>query len=121
MNTYERAAQIWSVLGLAAWNRQVLTYEIVGHLIGVPSRGLGRLLEPLQSYCLLNELPPLTAIVVSQKTGLPSVGFTAAENVPLEHVRVFEFDWLKHNAPTPEVLEEATKARPSNGIPQRPE
>ncbi len=54
----KRAAQIWSVLGLAARNRQILTYQMLGKLIGVPARGLGYLLEPIQSYCLLNELPP---------------------------------------------------------------
>jgi hypothetical protein len=30
MTVIERAAQIWPVLALAARNRQVLTYEIVG-------------------------------------------------------------------------------------------
>jgi hypothetical protein len=71
MTAYERAAQIWSVLALAARNRQVLTYSIVGNLIGVPARGLGHLLEPIQSYCLLNRLPPLTILVVSEEDGMP--------------------------------------------------
>jgi hypothetical protein len=117
MTAYERAAQIWSVLGLAAWNRQVLTYEMVGRLIGVPQQGLGHLLEPIQSYCMVHKLPPLTSLVVSRQTGLPSPGFVAAQNVPLEQVRVFEFDWLEHTAPTPELLEQAAKQLPSNGIP----
>ena len=38
MSAGERAAQIWAVLALAARNRQILTYEIVGRLIGVPAR-----------------------------------------------------------------------------------
>jgi hypothetical protein len=50
MNVYEHATQIWAVSGLAARNRQVLNYDIVGRLIGVPARGLGRHLEPIQSY-----------------------------------------------------------------------
>ncbi len=36
MTTNERAAQIWSVLALAAHNRQVLTYEMVARLTGSP-------------------------------------------------------------------------------------
>ena len=47
MRASERAAQIWSVLALAARNRQVLTYPIVSKLIGVPYAGLGQLLEPI--------------------------------------------------------------------------
>jgi hypothetical protein len=69
MTQYERAAEIWSVLVWAATNRQELTYDIVGRLIGVPRQGLGRLLEPIQSYCLVRQLPPLTLLVVSRPTG----------------------------------------------------
>src|SRR5918994_1964839 len=39
MTTYERAHQIWSVLAWAARNRQVITYDILGRLIGVPRQG----------------------------------------------------------------------------------
>jgi hypothetical protein len=76
MTQYERAAQIWSVLAWAATNRQELTYDIVGRLIGVPAWGLGRLLEPIQSYCLVRHLPPLTLLVVSEGSGQPSPGFS---------------------------------------------
>ena len=71
MRIPERALQIWSVLALAAKNRQVLTYDILAKLIGVPRPGLGQLLEPIQSYCMLNKLPPLTILVVSEETGMP--------------------------------------------------
>jgi hypothetical protein len=116
MTQYERAAQIWSVLALAARNRQELTYDIVGRLIGVPRQGLGRLLEPIQSYCLTQDLPPLTLLVVSEATGQPSPGFTATQQVPEERQRVFGFDWLDHAAPTPELLEQAVQQHPSNGV-----
>src|SRR5438309_9559373 len=102
MTIYERAAQIWPALALAARNRQVLTYDIVGRLIGVPRQGLGRLLEPIQSYCLLNRLPPLTILVVGEETGIPGIGFIAAQNIPRTQVEVFAFDWLEPGAPTPE-------------------
>ncbi|MBI1918906.1 MAG: hypothetical protein HYS12_29810 [Planctomycetes bacterium] len=118
MTVYERAAQIWSVLALAARNRQVLTYDIVGRLIGVPRHGLGRLLEPIQSYCLLNRLPPLTILVVSEETGIPGMGFIAAQNIPRTQVEVFAFDWSEHGAPSPERLEQAVQQLPSNAVPE---
>ena len=116
MTQYERAAQIWSVLAWAATNRQELTYDIMGRLIGVPARGLGRLLEPIQSYCMVRQLPPLTLLVVSEVSGQPSPGFTATQHVPRERQRVFAFDWLSHATPTPELLEQAVQQQPSNGV-----
>src|SRR5262245_42313467 len=97
MSTTERAAQIWAVLALAARNRQILTYEIVGRLIGVPARGLGQLLEPIQSYCMLKDLPPLTILVVQEGTGAPGSGFTAASasEFSKKQLEVFGFDWLE--------------------------
>lgn len=123
MNIYQHAAQIWSVLVWAANCRQTLTYDILGKLIGIPPRGLGQHLEPVQSYCLLNGLPPLTSLVV-REGGLPGVGFTAADaaRLPQAHAEVFKFDWLGNpnaKAPTPEQLKEAAQTQPSNG-PQAP-
>jgi len=41
MEASERALQIWSVLVFAAKHRQVLTYDILSKLIGVPMPGEG--------------------------------------------------------------------------------
>jgi alkylated DNA nucleotide flippase Atl1 len=111
----ERATQIWAVLGLAARNRQILTYRMVGKLIGVPARGLGHLLEPIQSYCLEENLPPLTILVVQEETGLPGSGFSAATAAEFakRQLQVFDYDWIERGAPTPEQLEIAVKKRPS--------
>src|ERR1043165_3062956 len=96
MTAFQRACQIWSVLAWAARNRQVLTYDIVARLIGMPRHGLGRMLEPIQSYCIVNKLEPLTVLVVSEQTGDPSHGFTAAtENLSLRQLAVFTYDWLQ--------------------------
>jgi hypothetical protein len=116
MTIYERAAQIWAVLALAARNRQILAYDIVGKLIGVPRQALGRMLEPIQSYCLVNHLPPLSILVISEQTGIPGTGFIAAQDIPRTQVEVFGFDWLAHTAPSPEILEQAVKQLPSNGV-----
>ena len=116
MKVSERAAQIWSVLALAARNRQVLTYDIVSKLIGVPRQGLGQSLEPIQSYCLLKKLPPLTILVVREDTGLPGTGFVAAADIPKTQITVFAHDWLAKGAPSPEDLDKAVSKMPSNGV-----
>jgi len=105
-------------LALAARNRQILTYPLVSRLIGVPQAGLGQLLEPIQSYCLLHKLPPLTILVVSSDTGMPGSGFVAASDIPKTQQDVFDFDWLAHGAPSAELLADALVKVPSNGVPQ---
>ena len=115
MTAPERASQIWPVLLLAAKNRQILNYDLLADLIGVPRPGLGQLLEPIQSYCLLNGLPPLTVLVVSSKTGLPGRGFIAAADIPSTLMKVFKKDVKEWPKPTPAELAEAVRLRPSNG------
>jgi hypothetical protein len=115
MTAAERATQIWAVLALAARNRQILTYRMLGRLIGVPARGLGHLLEPVQSYCLEEKLPPLTILVVLEETGLPGSGFSAASagDFAKKQLQVFDYDWLAHGAPKPEQLAQAVEKHPS--------
>lgn len=117
MNRSERASQIWAVLAWAARNRQSLTYGQLGKLIGVPTAGLGQLLEPIQSYCIVQELPPLTVLVVQQESGLPGPGFTgaSASEFAKAQAEVFGKDWLEHGNPQAEKLELAVQKLPSNG------
>jgi hypothetical protein len=117
MTRSERASQIWAVLALAAKGRQSLTYGILSKLVGVPAAGLGKLLEPIQSYCLIEKLPPLTILVVQQESGLPGSGFTGAKATEYakDQMRVFTFDWIEHGNPQPEKLEQAALKHPSNG------
>src|SRR5258708_25374870 len=110
MNNYERALQGWSILALAARNQQILSYRTVEELTGVPRVGVGQFLGPIQSYCRRNNLPPLTAIVVAEETGLPREGFTAATDIPAAQARVFVFDWLSRGAPSVAELEQASRA-----------
>lgn len=115
MTRSERASQIWAVLALCASRRQSLAYEELSQLIGVPRQGLGQLLEPIQSYCILKKLPPLSSLVVSDDTGLPGAGFIAARDVPQAQARVYASDWLSAGPPTPKKLEGAVVRLPSNG------
>ncbi|RKT43841.1 hypothetical protein [Thiocapsa rosea] len=117
MTKSERASQIWAVLAWAARNRQTVTYVMLARLIGVPAAGLGQLLEPIQSYCLIWDLPPLTILVVKQESGLPGAGFTgaSASDLARKQMEVFAFDWLEHGNPQPGKLEAAVHDWPSNG------
>ena len=117
LRTSERANQIWAVLAWAAKNRQSLTYGQLGKLIGIPTAGLGQLLEPIQSYCISKGLPPLTVLVVQQGSGLPGPGFTGAtaSQFAQAQAEVFANDWLDHGNPQPDKLELAVKQFPSNG------
>src|SRR5436305_1756523 len=100
MTRFERAPQIWSILAFAARSRQILNYGILSRLVGILPHHLGQFLEPVQSYCLVQGLPPLTAIVVQDATGLPGLGFSASENVPMSQMRVFAEDWWGRDLPT---------------------
>ncbi len=116
MRLHERAWQAWPVLAYAASHQQLLTYETLGRLTGMHAAGLGAVLEHIQSYCLVHELPPLSALVVNKGTGLPSHGFVASTNVPRAFLEIFSHDWLAMPCPTPEALAEARDLRPLNGI-----
>jgi hypothetical protein len=115
MTRFERAAQIWPVLTISASQRHLLTYEILARVTGMPRQGLGALLEPIQSYCLINKLPALSSLVVGVKTGIPGEGFIAAEDVPAEQAAVFTWPWFERKPPTAAELAAATERLPSNG------
>ena len=116
MKVAERATQIWAVLAWAAGHRQNITYSQLAQATGAFTGGLGALLEPIQSYCLLKNLPPLTGIVVQQESGLPGSGFTgaSADELASAQAKVFALDWLEHGNPGVEQLELAVKQQPSN-------
>jgi hypothetical protein len=113
MTRFERASQIWPLLAHCASCRQTLSYERIAALIGVPRVGLGQLLEPIQSYCIVNSLPPLTVLVVSDGSGLPGEGFVGASDVPRAQAEVFAHSWQA--SPTPQIFEAAAARLPSNG------
>ena len=104
MTREERAAQIWPLIVFAAKNRQLLTYDVVARLIGVPRPAVGGFLEPIQAYCMKNDLPALTSLIVSEISGQPGEGFIAHEDVPKAQAEVFKFDWFKIKPPSAEEL-----------------
>ena len=116
MKRTETAVAVWAVLTLSATKRQILNYRLLARLIGVPRSGLGRLLEPIQSYCILSNLPPLTSIVVEARTGRPGDGFIAASNLPQAQAETFAFDWLNQTVPQPQDFQKALDTLPSCGL-----
>lgn len=116
MSRFDQTTCIWPLLVFAAKNRQVLSYDLLGRLIGVPESDLGRLLEPIQSFCVIKELPPLTSIVVRARTGMPGEGFIAADNLPQAQAETFLFDWLNCPVPSREDYREAVNRLPSLGL-----
>ena len=93
MSTYEGAIQIYQILIGAAHNRQVLTYEILGKMIGVPARGLAGHLGHLMHYCQRAGLPPLTVLVVQKNSGKPAKGLTTSKDLHRDREKVFRHDW----------------------------
>ena len=116
MSRFQQTAAIWPLLVYAAGNRQVLTYTLLGRLLGVPAADLGPLLEPIQSHCILKGLPALTSIVVSARNGMPGEGFIAADNVPRAQAETFLFDWLDCPVPSREDYQTAVRLLPSLGL-----
>lgn len=96
MPNWEYAAgKVWPELAQAARQKKTVTYGTIALLIGTIPLSVGRALEPIQTYCLENRLPPLTAIVVNQSTGIPGDGFIAwdADDIESAWEKVFSFNW----------------------------
>ena len=71
MTNAQRAMQFWSVLVQAARTQQVLSYDMMAKMTGLPRWTMTRPLGKILAYCQQNELPLLTSIVLEQSTGNP--------------------------------------------------
>ncbi len=60
-------------------------------------------------------------LVGSEKSGMPGVGFSAAQDIPRTQLQVFSFDWVAHGCPSLEEFERAVRERPSKRGIQVPE
>jgi hypothetical protein len=105
----ERAVQMWPILVLAARNRQTLTYQIVEQSTGMMAPGVGKCLDPIQSYCRVHKLPPLTVLVVGKDDGMPGTGFSAAADVPMAQAEVYKHDWTVNRCPSREEFEQVAR------------
>jgi len=64
---------------------------------------VGQVLHYIRQYCLANDLPPLTILVVGKGTGEPGMGMGEFKYADQE--AVFEFDWYSLMPPTPKEFE----------------
>ena len=108
----QRAVQAWQILVGAAMNRQTFTYKSLSHLMyGHTAAGvLDDILAHIAYYCIENDLPPLTAIVVNSETGMPGDGIPV-ENVLSQRESVFNRDWFDVYPPNSELLRASFQAR----------
>ena len=105
-----RAVQAWQILVGAAMNRQTLTYEGLSKLMYQKKAAgvLDRVLGHIAFYCIENELPALTSIVVGKKRGTPG------EDIPIdpatldaEREKVYATDWYDIYPPSAEEFHNA--------------
>src|SRR5260221_10567053 len=106
MTTNDRLAQLWALLVESAHAQKVLTYELLGQMIGVPEQAIGCFLRPIQDYCNFHNLPPLTSLAL---TGATVSQESNATGDPFgERARVYFFDWFSRKSPTPDELLKVT-------------
>ena len=101
VNQEQRAYFTWTILTRCATNKQVITYGELGKKLNLHHRAVRFILEVIQNYCLHNELPPLTILIVNQNTGLPGDGFIAwdIENTEDGVQKVYNYNWEKLDNP----------------------
>lgn len=112
-----RALQIWQILVGFAYARKITTYSEIANILKYEGAGtLNRQLGHIMHFCVQNELPPLTVLVVNSETGLPGEGFETEGDLHRKREKVFKCKWFDIIPPTPEQLSEAWKIAAKNGF-----
>lgn len=90
----QRASIAWTILTNIAKNKKKIRYKELADEVGVHHRVARFFLGLIQDYCLENQLPPLTILVVNQ-TGFPGKGFIAWDINNFEDgiQKVYGFNW----------------------------
>lgn len=94
INQHERAALGWDVLTRVAKDNRLIRYGKLGSQIGIHHRPVRFVLGYIQDYCLQNQLPPLTILVVNE-SGLPGEGFIAwdVDDITEGIKQVYSYNW----------------------------
>jgi hypothetical protein len=107
-----RAVQAWQILLSKAMNRQTVTYEGLSILMYKKEAAgvLAAILGHIAFYCMDNDIPPLTTLVVGKGPGKPG------DRIPLdpakfdeERERVYQYDWYDIYPPSEADLAAAFK------------
>lgn len=103
-----RALQAWQILISAAMNRQTHTYRSLSVLMyEKQAQGvLAQILSHIAYFCNENQIPPLTALVVNEQTGLPGDKIPTGEDLNAIRERVYAFNWYNVYPPTENQLKE---------------
>lgn len=70
INQEQRAFSAWTILTRSANNSKPITYGELARQLNLHHRAIRFILGVIQDYCMKNELPPLTIIVLNKNTGL---------------------------------------------------
>lgn len=94
VNHVERAYRAWDILTDRAIHRRTITYGELAQLLGIHHRPIRYVLGFIQSFCMEENLPPLTILVVSKK-GVPGTGFIAHDFNALDEGKelVYTYPW----------------------------
>ena len=103
-DNYEKYAfYAWDILSENAKNKKTIAYKELTDQIGFKLyvRQIGRVLDPIQIFCMEEKLPPLTIIAVGTYSRKPGAGFTAWEDDNFENLKnkVFNFNWFSLQNP----------------------
>ena len=92
----KKAEELWPLLTEKAMNHEVVFYaEARGHLGYKTCQPVNHALWNIPNYCDRHALPPLTAIVISKKTGTCGQGFQDIKGTEIKTLQqeVFRFNW----------------------------
>lgn len=78
-----------------AKENKVITYGKLGEFVGYNAQNVGRILSPIQNYCIENNLPPITSLVIlDDGTGKPSYNYIQRYSEYSEDMkRAFNHTW----------------------------
>ena len=105
---YEQAHFVWAAL--SAWvvhrNGDLITYGELAKLLGYEpqaGRTLAEALGVVSLYCLYNDLPPLSCIVVPKNSDTPGWEgmIPAGSTSKKEQIKVWKTNWHLYRTPTP--------------------
>ena len=100
---HPKTPDVFNYLRDCAYKMCTVTYSEVGTQVGLAARGTAKPLYQIRDLCLECGLPPLTALVVSKRNGLPGIGLKPDQTqvTPAEWremtSQVFAFDWSSVN------------------------
>lgn len=109
-----RAVQAWQILVGKAMNRQTVTYELLSNeMFGKNAAGvLDRILGHVAFFCIAENLPPLTSIVVGKYGGVPGAAIPVnPAEMDQRREEVYRYDWYNLSPPTADELKAAYDAQ----------